>query len=378
MREPRCLPGAPDSGTLGDFTSRQLLRLCAVTGLDPADAGTYADTLAALLGPAGGRPLDLPPAVRTFLSDDHTPVEYSLSFTAGAPVSLRVLLEPGCGTGGLARQGRVGLDLVHGLARRWDLCTDPLDDIAGLFLPPVPRGPLALWLALELRPGGVPRVKVYLNPAASGEKRSAETLREALHRLGHRRALASLPEADGYPFLALDLGDWEEPRVKVYLRHRGLAAGGAAALSRMSPGPDGAEIRGFFDTAAGTGPDDPLDRRPALTCHAFTETATGRPSGFTLHIPVRDYAGHDGEALDRAAVLLRRYGMDPEPLARALSTVTARRLEDGVGLIAYLALVHQHGHPPRVTAYVSSEAYAVRPPRRPAPLPEARHPEAVH
>jgi hypothetical protein len=33
-----------------------------------------------------------------------------------------------------------------------------------------------------------------------------------------------------------------------------------------------------------------------------------------------------------------------------------------VGLIAYLALAHQQGRPPRVTAYLSSEAYAVRPP----------------
>jgi hypothetical protein len=33
-----------------------------------------------------------------------------------------------------------------------------------------------------------------------------------------------------------------------------------------------------------------------------------------------------------------------------------------VGLIAYLALAHQRDRAPRVTAYLSSEAYAVRPP----------------
>jgi hypothetical protein len=42
--------------------------------------------------------------------------------------------------------------------------------------------------------------------------------------------------------------------------------------------------------------------------------------------------------------------------------VTGRRPEDGVGLIAYLALAHQQDRAPRVTAYLSAEAYAVRPP----------------
>jgi hypothetical protein len=42
--------------------------------------------------------------------------------------------------------------------------------------------------------------------------------------------------------------------------------------------------------------------------------------------------------------------------------VTSRPLHDGVGLIAYLALAHEQGQPPRVTAYISSEAYTVRPP----------------
>lgn len=99
-----------------------------------------------------------------------------------------------------------------------------------------------------------------------------------------------------------------------------------------------------------------------LSCHSFTETATGLPSGFTLHVPVRDYVRHDGEAHARATAVLRRHGMDPTVLDRSLATVSSRPLHDGVGLIAYLALVHERNRPPRVTAYISSEAYAVRPP----------------
>ncbi|MFE2178137.1 tryptophan dimethylallyltransferase family protein [Kitasatospora sp. NPDC059462] len=351
-------PGVP---TLGEHTAGQLRRLCEVASLDADDARTYADVLVEALGPEAGRRLDLPPSGRTFLSDDHTPVEYSLSFRPDGPPDLRVLLEPGCGTDGLEENGRAGLDAVRGMSRRWGFSTTWLDKLEDLFLPQAPQGPLALWCALELRPGGVPRVKVYLNPAARGADRAAATVREALDRLGHQRAYAALPPGDGHPFFALDLGDWERPRVKVYVRHPGLPATAAGDLSRMPAGPTAAALREFAATAAGS-PDARLSGLPVLSCHAFTDPAEARPSGFTLHIPVRDYARHDGEALDRAVALLGRHGMDPAPLLRALPSLTGRRPQDGVGLIAYLALAHQRGWPPRLTVYLSAEAYAVRPP----------------
>ncbi|MDT0609229.1 tryptophan dimethylallyltransferase family protein [Streptomyces lancefieldiae] len=355
--------GLRDAATLGALTSGQLRRLGTVAGLSEADVETYADVLTDSLGAVAGRSLHLPPPTRTFLSDDHTPVEFSLSFQPDAAPALRVLLEPGCGADSLAHNGRAGLEVIRAMARRWHFTTGPLERLQDLFLPTAPHGPLALWCALELRPGGVPAVKVYLNPAANGAERSAATVREALHRLGHRRAFAGLPQGSGYPFLALDLGDWEQPRAKVYVRHDNLTAGQAGRLSRMDRGPGPAAVEGFFRTAAGVGPDvTGLSRRPGLSCHSFTDTGSARPSGFTLHIPVRDYARHDGEALARATSVLRHHGMDASVLVRALAAVTERRPEDGVGLIAYLALAHQRGRAPRVTVYLSSEAYAVRPP----------------
>ncbi|MFJ3582092.1 DMATS family aromatic prenyltransferase [Streptomyces sp. NPDC090127] len=371
---------ARDGETLGAHTARQALRLCEAAELSGADSAEYARTLLAALGPVGERSLRLPPPDASFLSDDHTPVEFSLACTPDGRPTLRVLLEPGCGAADLAANGRTGLRAVRAMARRWGFDTSRLDELEDLFLPPDPQGPLALWCALELVPGGVPKVKVYLNPAASGQERSAATVREALRRLGHRRAFASLPEGDRHLFFALDLGDWDEPRVKVYLAHHDLSAAEAARLSRVDGGPGPAEIASFFRMAAGhdvegagaaAGPDPRLDRRPVQSCHAFTETASGRPSGFTLYVPVRDYARHDGESLDRAVAVLRRHGMDPAPLRRSLAAVTSRRLRDGVGLIAYLGLAHQEGRPPRVTTYLSSEAYEVRPPATPA-APRAR------
>ncbi|MFJ4691156.1 tryptophan dimethylallyltransferase family protein [Streptomyces sp. NPDC088766] len=373
-------PGAPGpvgTDTLGGHTSRQLLGLCEVVGLTAHDAEVYARTLTAMLGAAAERPLDLPPPNPTFLSDDHTPVEFSLSFVPGAAPALRVLLEPGCAAGDLARNGRLGLRAVREAAARWGVATDRLDELEDLFLPPSPEGPFALWCALELRPGGVPKVKVYLNPAATGRGHAAATVREALRRLGHHDAFAALPPHDRHLFFALDLGDWAEPRVKVYLAHQDLSAAEAGALSRTGgPSSTGGLARAgeneeFFRIAAGQdGAEDggaepapaPAVRRPVQSCHAFTESASGLPSGFTLYVPVRDYAPHDGEALTRATALLGRHGQDPAPLLAAVSALTDRDPQEGVGLVAYLALAHQQGQPPRVTTYLSSEAYAVRPP----------------
>ncbi|SEG88418.1 aromatic prenyltransferase, DMATS type [Actinacidiphila yanglinensis] len=358
-----------DPGRLGDLVTAQLGRLCEVAQFDRADAQTYARVLTDGLGPVAVRSLALPPPSNSFLSDDHTPVEFSLAFQPGATPALRVLLEPGAGTEDLAANGRTGLRVIREMAERWKFSTARLDQLEDLFFPASPEGPLALWCALDLRPGGVPGVKVYLNPAANGYDRTEETVREALARLGYRDAFDTLPSGDGLPFVALDLGAWKAPRVKVYVTHEQLVAEQAAEIPRGASDRERDEARSFFRTIAGgseEGGDDgegPLIRR-ALTCHSFTETATGLPSGYTLHMPVRGYVRDDGQARGRAVAVLRRLGMDSAALDRALSAATSRPLDDGVGLLAYVALVHQRGQAPRVTVYVSSEAYEVQPPRQ--------------
>lgn len=376
----------PGTHTLGGFTAQQLMRLCHVAGLDQEDATGYAQILVDSLSSVAHRPLALPPPSNSFLSDDHTPVEFSLSFQPGAAPALRVLLEPGCGAVDLAENGRSGLEAVHDMARRWAFSTDQLDKLEDLFFPPRPEGPLSLWCALELRSGGVPKIKVYLNPAANGLENAAGTVREALDRLDHPQAFEKLPPADGYPFFALDLGDWEEPRVKIYLSHEGLSAPDAGRLPRITHRPDSETVEEFLRTAAGLGTALPaaqraeeprLEGRPVLSCHSFTDTSIGgAPSGFTLHVPVREYVPDDAQALSRATAVLSRHGMDTTPLSRALPAVTARLPQDGVGLISYLAVIYERSRPPRVTTYISSEAYAVRPPAA-GPPSHSHRPDAT-
>ncbi|CAO0835147.1 hypothetical protein SMICM17S_01728 [Streptomyces microflavus] len=170
------------------------------------------------------------------------------------------------------------------------------------------------------------------------------------------------------------------PRAKVYVRHdeprRSEAGRARCAVSTRSrrPAADRGASSGRSRASAPTyWTRTPRrraawrrgsHRRPVLTCHAFTDKERDGRCGFTLHIPVRDYVRHDGEAVARAGRCVGRTAWTTAALLRAPSAVTSRRLEDGVGLIAYLALAHQRGRPPRVTAYVSAEAYEVRPAAR--------------
>ncbi|MGW6145523.1 tryptophan dimethylallyltransferase family protein [Streptomyces sp. NPDC055140] len=373
LPEPGIPTAEPGETTLGDHVLGQLRGLGATVGLSETDTALYGQVILDSLAGAAGRQLSLPPASPSFLSDDHTPVEFSLACTSDGAPALRVLVEPGWAHGNMGDSARAGRTAIRAMAARWSFSTDQLDALDDLFFPAAAEGPLALWYALDLRAGKAPGVKVYVNPSAAGPEHAARTVEEALRRLGYGKAFAELPPAAGYPFLALDLGAWKSPRTKVYVKHRRMSADDACALSRASGAPV-ADIRYFFHAAAGSlrpsgqgvyGPPRLL-RRPALTCHSFTD-GENDPSGFTLHIPVRDYVRDDEEALARATGLLTRFGMDPTVLRRSLRALTQRQLADGAGLIAYLALVYERNQQPRITTYLSSEAYSVRPPQEQHP-----------
>lgn len=94
---------------------------------------------------------------RSFLSDDSTPVEFSLSFTPDAPTRVRVLLEPGCGADSLRENGRTGLRVVRSMARRWGFATEQLDALEDLFLPPTPRAPWRCGSRWNCAPAASPR-----------------------------------------------------------------------------------------------------------------------------------------------------------------------------------------------------------------------------
>lgn len=353
---------------LGEFTTGQWGRLCGLAGVEGAERAAHQGLLADLLGPAARRSLAESLPSPSFVSDDHTPVEFSLTFPAGAPAAPRVLVDPGCGAPTLPANARTALAAVGRLAARQGLDLADLKRVSDLFLPSLPHGPLTLWCALELRPGGAPGLKLYLNPGARGAERSLETVGEAMERLGHGKAFEPLrccvesrfPERAAFAFFSLDVGPWAEPRVKVYVAHHRATAADAAEAVCLVPGARPERVAELCHRING---DAPFDRLPLISCYSFTGADSGRPTGHTIHVPVRAYVRDDLVARDHAVRLLRQYGLHGALLDRALATLTTRRLSAGVGLISYLGLVQAERRDPRVTVYLSSEAYHVLPPR---------------
>ena len=359
----------PDTSSplLGDHVSWQLRHLCAAVGLHDVRA-LYAALMRELLGPAAAWPVGVTPAWRSEVSDDHTPVEYSISFDMGRTPRLRLLVEPSGRRPDLWANMQAGLQFLELLADRYQFSLDRLSMLQDLFFPRRPQGPFGLWLAAELCRSGTPRFKVYLNPSVHGPDRAWQVVGEALARLGFGDAFSSLlrygvpcnRQVDRFYIFSLDLGSpWGRPRVKVYLRHDGLSAAEAALAGGAVPGVSPESIAQFCGLLGGPGP---FTARPLISCYSFVEGDRERPSAYTLHLPIRDYVLHDADARNRASAALDCYGFDASVLGPALAGVSQRPLSAGVGLISYVALVC-NPRPRRMTVYVSSEAYEVAPPR---------------
>ena len=55
-------------------------------------------------------------------------------------------------------------------------------------------------------------------------------------------------------------------------------------------------------------------RRPLISCYTFLSGDDHTPSGYTLHLPIRDYCADDETVRARVATLLQCQGTDPAPL----------------------------------------------------------------
>jgi len=359
---PFCVPPSPIADrTLGDYFNGQLDRICSAVGVSDSD-GLFHTGIEDFLGHASERLLAAGPASSSFISDDHSPVEFSLAFPTGTAPRLRVLVEPGSTGRSLMESGQTGIEALTRLADRWNFSTAPVDAVRDLFIPASPSGAFALWCAIEFRDSGKHAVKAYLNPGAQGPARSASIIKEALERFGYEPAWPRLRDfaaprqengKDEFLFFAVDLGDWERPRVKVYVRHHGASATFAAQVSRLTPGVDSGKVADFCREIGET---ERFPGRALISCFSFTEDAADIPTGHTIHVPVRGYATDDQVVRDRLVRILRAHAMDADLLDRSLQALTERSLDQGGGLISYVSLV-QGVEAPRLTAYLSSEAY---------------------
>jgi Tryptophan dimethylallyltransferase len=354
----------------------QLTRLCDVVGVDPV---VPRQLLTDLLGPVGARPLSEPPPWPSGISDDHTPVEFSVAYTEGEPPSLRILGEALGSPPGAPTNLSAASTFLDTQVRRFGLSMRRWERVRELFATAQPQGEFALWFSLVFRTGRRPEFKVYVNPEVRGVERAPDLVAEALHRLGLGRSFRTmldqavrpgeLGRGDRLTFFALDLHDGPHARVKLYLTHHGAAVGDVVRAASAVPGVDVVKLAEFCAAAGGGG--GPFGGRPLVGSYTLTAGAD-KPVGYSIYVPIRSYVADDEEARDRVVGLLGRYGFDGAGLDRALTAVTRRSLRGGVGLIAHVSL--RLGPPrPGVTVYLSAEAYRVSPARS-RQVPAARSP----
>jgi hypothetical protein len=358
--------------SLYEYTSEQLRNLCRVAGFENSD-DTPNELLKELLGGAGERRLSDPPPWPTDVSDDATPVEFSIAFDGNGERAVRVLGETITEIPSDSANLRAALQFLDSMADRFQLSVNGFKTVQDLFLPEQPQGKFSLWHSLILRPRTSPKFKIYFNPGVRGVEQAPQLVAEGLKRLGLDNAYRTATEyalrrgnLDRLTFFAIDLDDSPNARVKVYISHHSAESKDVERAASAVPGVDPVEVRDFCSLIGG-GSTGPFTGLPLLSSYSYVETDTERPSNYSIYFPIRGHVTDDASARTLLVQLMKKYDLDPAELDQVLDAVSRRPLRDGVGLIAYVSL--RLGRGSGITVYLSSEAYGVTPPREgPAPV----------
>jgi hypothetical protein len=356
-------PGvSPQTGY--EYAAEQLSRLCAAVGpTKPADALRL---LGDVLGAWGSSSLGPTPACPSDITDDATPLELSIALTGGTP-ELRVLVEAQGAESALSSRWETGRALSALLERRYGADLARLHRIEALFSPAGSSAAFAMWHAAGHHPDRGPSFKLYLSPEAKGRPQARAIVEEALRALGFpgawrvfaEHALRRGPGRDELTFFSIDLTPRPEARVKVYATHHQATLDDLMAVLCAVPD-DPAEVRRFYQViTAGR----PYIGRPPVTSMAFVAGGS-EPIEATLHVPIRAYVAHDGEARDRIRAALAPRASDLASYDRVLAAFATRRLDAGVGMHTYISRCRYRGGS-RHTIYFAPEAYRVMPPRSP-------------
>jgi len=348
---------------LVDFATSRFKDLCIGAGYG-GDTPGIVTTLRRLLAACGDASVrSSSPDWVSEISDDNTPVEFSVAMADGQ-AEVRALFEPEGEAPTLAAYRAAGLEFNHRLEREFGADLRRFREVQHLFLPEQMSGPFAVWSSAVFRPGRPPAFKAYFNPNAQGAENAGDLVHEALHRLGLGRAWSSLaqhilargPKLDELKYFALDLSSEAQARVKVYVRHHAaspddLEFATVPAHSHV-PGETLSFVRAM---SGGTGR---LNARAAFTCSSFNGDADDRPAATTVYVPVCAYARDDARVHQRVREYLVAQGGDPTLYDSVLASYANRPLDAGVGMQSWVAMRRQEEEV-RLTVYLATEANRV-------------------
>ena len=346
-------PGAP---SLAEYGSERLDALCAALGVS-GDERRGAQAVFQIASEAWAQaPIAEAPAWENDLTDDGTPFEFSVGFEGEKP-ELRLLFEPQSDVGPLSQHSswHAGRALLGRLQARGLCDCSQLDHVLPLFEPSpdyLPR--FALWLAAVLGEHGASLFKAYLNPEIVGVTHARGLVQRALERIGMPAAWSfveqRLADDTRLPYISLDLKPQQTGRIKLY-----ATAANADAVERLGAGTSVLQVGVaccWLQTL--THSKGPYSGRPILICFAFRPGASSPEA--TVHVPIRNYAPHDEEALERTLSLLTpAQGDQLEAATKALAKSPLRRSH---GVLSYVSL-RQAQSRVRVTTYLAPGAHTL-------------------
>lgn len=349
--------------SLAEYGGERLRYLCDALALPPLerDAASALFQLVSSSWPEAS--LSAAPPWDNDITDDGTPFEFSIGFERDEP-ELRLLFESQLATPEPTRRTswQAGVAFQQMLRGSGDCDGTDFDRIAGIFEPTADYEPrFSLWHAAVLRRGQSPMFKAYVNPEVRGVDASRELTRAALGTLGVDGAWdfieSRLGDTTRMPYLSVDLAEKKKARVKLYLS--ATDASGVEALVRGSSNiRPGTATSWLSRLTRGSGP---YDGRPILVCYAYRPGASSPEA--TVHVPVRNYAPNDDEALKRTQKLLPARSGDQ--LSAALKVLARQSLQRSQGVLSYVSLRVVEGRV-RVTTYLAPGAYTRTDERREA------------
>jgi hypothetical protein len=298
----------PARGRLfGDFLCGLWSTACDALAVPVEQSVRTTLMLRALLPRWAHERIGLTPAHPSYVAGDGFPAEMSVNWSRGRP-ELRVLFDS------LGHDVTFPGDSAFGAAVR------------ETFTPWAGRPSLApVWHSLAWRPPSGIVHKTYFGLYEWPHQHREAAVTEAMDRLGMttawndaRRRVESIEGDREIEFFAVDLANVADARVKIYYRNHGAGLAEVERVASVASHHDTERARAAYRTLAGNRADA---GEAALSCLAF-RSGLDRAAESTTYLRLPDLAADDAEAVERAAALLHREGVDPggfRTLAAALA-----------------------------------------------------------
>lgn len=309
--------------------------VCRGLGIEGGPVAKGGGQLADLLSPWGSRLVGTRCEYPSVVSRDGFPAELSVNWSRGG-VSVRLLFETLGDPPDVVANRDAGVALLYRLEAERGAYLGSFHKISDLYLgdPAATGRHRGVWHAVACSESGGDTCKVYLDARAHGRPED-ELMTETASRLGFAsawrfmtRVLDTITPRPEIEYVALDLVDAREARVKVYFRHRQTTLRRLDRLAAAATTHRGDLARRLYAYLMPL--DEVVDNEP-LTCIAFRPDR-GRPTQATTYLRIPDRFPTERAASAAVAALMRDCGLDPTRYLDMITALAPGRLDEITGL----------------------------------------------